>query len=107
MSLRKSVCKKCRIRELGKDGWNDLANAWFDPYYNKDGTLYRKGHTVCPYPIINRITESIRNKVLATGSNAERWLMKNWLSIEYGGSVIWRAELPPPPWCPYKKEHKR
>jgi len=86
MGLNKSICKRCRIKELGKSGWNQFAEAWFDPIYNDNERKYRDGTTTCPYPIFDRIKDIVRI------ANVE-------------GSWTVSSEGKPPVWCPYKREH--
>lgn len=105
--LKKSVCKKCRIKELGKSGWNEWAECWFKPYY-KNGRKTREGDTVCPYTILNRIGESIKRKAIARSTPAEKVLIEEgFVPIRNKqGSRPWPVKSKPPVWCPYKKEHR-
>ena len=107
MALDKSVCKKCRIKEIGKKGaWNDLAESWFNPYY-KNGVKIRDGSIGCPYPIFNRLGESIKRKALAHATPAEKDMIKRgWVPIKNRqDSSAWPVKSSPPIWCPYKREH--
>lgn len=102
MALKKSVCKKCRIKELGKKSWTSMADAWWGPYKSR-----KEGYTLCPYPILVRIEKSIRDKIKKYGNPGEKYLMKNWFVIRYNGSIPWLSKNDPPPWCLYEKEHNK
>lgn len=106
--LKKSVCKKCRIKEFGKNAWTDLAEAWFNPYY-KNGKKTREGGTVCPYPILNRLGETIKRKALAHATPAEKVMIEGgFVPIRNRqDSWPWPVKSSPPIWCPYKREHMR
>jgi len=107
MGLNKSICKRCRIKELGKSGWNQFAEAWFDPIYNDNERKYRDGTTTCPYPIFDRIKDSIKRKALISATPAEKAaLIKDIVRIaNVEGSWTVSSEGKPPVWCPYKREH--
>ena len=107
MTLKKSVCKKCRIKELGESGWPDMAEAWFNPYY-KDGKKIREGDVVCPYPIFDRLGEAIKRKALARATPEERFMIEEGFVIikQVQNSWPWPVKSDPPIWCPYKNEHK-
>lgn len=105
--LKKSVCKKCRKKELGKDSWNYLAEAWFEPYYNKYGRKTRDGSARCPYPIFNRMVDHMKKLVWKHGTRAEKDVLDTVIFIQNRqGSWHTPSHKPPPLWCPYKKEHK-
>ena len=100
MALNKSICKECRIRELGKEGWNEFAEAWFDPNYDRGGT------TTCPRPIFDRLKDSITKKVLAIATTAEKEVLDKVIFImNMSGPWTISSEGGPPVWCPYRKEH--
>lgn len=106
MVLKKSVCKKCRIKELGKRGWNDMAESWFNPYY-KNGKKTREGGIKCPYPIFNSLGKEIKRKALINATPAEKAMVeKGFVPIRnFQDSYAWPVKSNPPIWCPYKKEH--
>lgn len=98
--LKKSVCKKCRIKELGKEGWNYFAEAWFKPNEIRDGQAQ------CPYTIFNRMADHMKELVHKYGTPAERYLMDKVIFIQNRqGSYPHPVHQTPPVWCPYKKEH--
>lgn len=107
MTLKKSICKKCRIKEFGKDGWNEFAEAWFDPVYEEDGRRYRGGTTSCPRPIFDRLKDSITKKVLAIATTEEKAVLDKVIFIKNlsGSWTVSSEEGEPPVWCPYRKEH--
>ncbi len=108
MSLRKPVCIKCRTEEFGEEGWNNLADAWFDPYYDDDGTFKREGSTVCPYPVLERICHNIRDKVVVNADKVEIHLLEQgMIKVSYKGDGIWPVKSEPPLWCPFTKEHTK
>jgi len=107
MALKKYVCQKCRIKELGKDGWNEFAEAWFDPVY-ENGRRLRDGTTTCPAPIFNRMKDSIKRKILSIATPAEKAVLDKVIFIvNMSGPWTISAEEKPPAWCSYKKEHMK
>ncbi len=102
--LKKSVCKKCRLKE-GLP-WNDLAEAWFKPWY-KNGVKTREGEAHCPCPIFDRMVDHMKKLVHRYGTPAENAVLGTVIFIQ-NRQGSWRSpsHKPPPIWCPYKKEHR-
>ena len=108
MPLRKSVCKKCRSKEIGKGSWNDIMESWFHPYYEK-GIKTREGSTSCPYPIFDRIGKRIKKKAIKNATPVEKFMIKSgFVTIEnIQSSYPWPVKRNPPLWCPYKSDHQK
>ena len=47
--INRNICKECRIEVYGKEGWNDIAEAWSDPNYPGRMQL---SHIICPLIVI-------------------------------------------------------
>lgn len=107
--LEKEICKRCRIKEFNSSkGWNEFTESWFDPYiYKVGGTVIRPGHVHCPYPILERWRERALEKIRKSGL-FEKWEL-GLIESQFGifDSQVHLTEEDPPPWCPYKKEHKK
>jgi len=106
MALKKSVCKKCRIKELGRTGWNEFVEAWFDPVYNGK-QKYRSGTTTCPRSIFDCLRDSIKKKVLSSATPLEKIAITEGIICISNVEGDWTisSEGKPPVWCPYRKEH--
>jgi len=108
MYLKKSVCKACRIQAFGQAGWNEFAEAWFDPIPGN-----RRGDTVCPFTITDQmvanIGQQIKDKIVLTQA-MKTAIKQGGLSIRVKVSdmLTWHTDsvISPPPWCPFPEYHK-
>lgn len=98
--LKKEICKKCRIKEFNtKEGWNKFTESSFE--------VYRPGHVHCPYPILERWRKNTLKKIRKSGL-FEKWEL-DLIESQFGlfDSPVQLTEEDPPPWCPYKREHRK
>jgi len=105
--LEKEICKRCRIKEFNSSkGWNVFTESWFEPYI-VDGTIDRPGHVHCPYHILERWGERAFEKIRKSRL-FEKWELDLLGShFRLFDSQVQLTEEDPPPWCPYKKEHRK